>query len=707
MRAESWSPPVRAPGRSTACPGAKCAAGGARAQRPAAPAARVPCCRGASCRIHPVRPRENFRADAGSGRPWPPSRPRPGDVAEDLHRLSPFRQAKMPAAPKTHGAFTPGRKPWGQRPNRPTGAVGHGMLFLRGHGQVVGPAAGGEDPLRRPGASFAGVAGYSNGTEAAEPPMGRLGYFFADAPSPRGGPEATAALDRIGTAMAQSPPLPDAEDSTDLPVAMSFFAQIVGHDIAALAVRSPAAVEIDTASVDPAPRADLCAALGNLCRGTLSADSVYGRSDGRGDVATRLSQWLRVGADCAALRLGTADGGNDRPGAGLDLPRLGDCRAALDGVATDDLPTDLRALLYAPHGGLLPARALIADARNDEHLGLAQMHLGLLRFHNALAAGAGSAETRFQTARIRLRWHLQWLTVNRLLPGICDPATLGAVRSEGAPLYRRFLAETPAGAPGTLPLPLEFVAAAWRFGHTLVRPAYDWNPRFGTEPAVDGAPGPRAALPLLFAFTGNGRPPMFGMSDRLPVSWVPDMARLLDLGAGHPLRRTRRFDTRLGAALAAAPHLRPGQSGALRAVAQRNLRRGLALNLPSGQDCVAGLAADGIDVPPLSRAALERGPVGSALAAEGLSERTPLWVYVLKEAEEVAGGAHLGPLGSRLVAETLIGLVVCDPASYWHANGSDHGRWHPRDGRPRDGAVADDLAGVMMAAGLLAGAMAA
>ena len=48
----------------------------------------------------------------------------------------------------------------------------------------------------------------------------------------------------------------------------------------------------------------------------------------------------------------------------------------------------------------------------------------------------------------------------------------------------------------------------------------------------------------------------------------------------------------------------------------------------------------------------------------GLERSTPLWYYVLKEAELREDGARLGPVGGRIVAETLIGLLELDPESF-------------------------------------------
>ncbi len=52
---------------------------------------------------------------------------------------------------------------------------------------------------------------------------------------------------------------------------------------------------------------------------------------------------------------------------------------------------------------------------------------------------------------------------------------------------------------------------------------------------------------------------------------------------------------------------------------------------------------------------------------------TPLWYYILAEAEQTAGGLHLGPVGGRIVTETLIGLLRADPTSYL----SVHPRFKP------------------------------
>jgi hypothetical protein len=81
----------------------------------------------------------------------------------------------------------------------------------------------------------------------------------------------------------------------------------------------------------------------------------------------------------------------------------------------------------------------------------------------------------------------------------------------------------------------------------------------------------------------------------------------------------------------------------------------LTWKLPSGQRL-----ADEMGAP-----ALEPGELAElAEYPQGLDRSTPLWYYVLKEAELMADGLHLGPVGGRIVAEVIVGLLQTDPASY-------------------------------------------
>ncbi len=101
----------------------------------------------------------------------------------------------------------------------------------------------------------------------------------------------------------------------------------------------------------------------------------------------------------------------------------------------------------------------------------------------------------------------------------------------------------------------------------------------------------------------------------------------------------------------------------------RNLQRGVFLGLPSGQS-IAGA----IGVNALTPEEIATGPDGTAAAQHGLHKQTPLWYYILKEAQIKGNGEKLGPVGSTIVAEVFVGLVHGDHESYLWRKGVN---WKP------------------------------
>ncbi len=110
------------------------------------------------------------------------------------------------------------------------------------------------------------------------------------------------------------------------------------------------------------------------------------------------------------------------------------------------------------------------------------------------------------------------------------------------------------------------------------------------------------------------------------------------------------------------------------------------LNLPSAQSCLAEIAqTTGLPLQSLSVAQLTSGRTGAALDHAGFVQDTPLWFYIHKEAEILGKGETLGPLGSALVANTLLGLLVVDDWSYWHQGTAARKEWSPAEGLLPDG----------------------
>lgn len=278
--------------------------------------------------------------------------------------------------------------------------------------------------------------------------------------------------------------------------------------------------------------------------------------------------------------------------------------------------------------------ALVGDPRNDVHLLVNQLHVAFLKLHNAFVdrlREGGTPETDvFDEARRLARWHYEWVVVHEYLPLSCGEEVVSDVLRNGRRFYE----------PGEAPeIPVEFSDAAFRFGHSQITPTYTLN----------DASGEVAIFPDCLGF----RP--------VPPGRVLDWSWFFDVpGApqGRKPQPSRKLTASLTHALIDLPPQIVGHTEvpAHHSLASRDLQRGSALGLPSGES-VARL----MGVEPLSED--ECGLVESV----GWTGETPLWYYVLKEAEVRANGEHLGPVGGRIVAEVLLGLLDADPVSYRRA----------------------------------------
>jgi heme peroxidase len=154
--------------------------------------------------------------------------------------------------------------------------------------------------------------------------------------------------------------------------------------------------------------------------------------------------------------------------------------------------------------------AILADGRNDENLIIAQLHAAFLRFHNRLIDEGKS----FADAQRLTRWHYQWLIVHDYLPRIVGQRNVDRFLNSNGEFYKPGNAHDPV-------LPVEFAVAAFRFGHSQVRPFYRLNGTptgalriFSLDPAIPdlrgGRPVPEDASP---DFSPRGEP-------RLKVSMV-------------------------------------------------------------------------------------------------------------------------------------------------------------------------------------------
>jgi hypothetical protein len=227
-------------------------------------------------------------------------------------------------------------------------------------------------------------------------------------------------------------------------------------------------------------------------------------------------------------------------------------------------------------------------------------------------------------------------------------------------------------APTDVPtMPIEFSIAAFRLGHAMIRRAYNWNRRFD---AGDGT------LDLLFAFSGTSGD-FFG-EPRLPSNWIADFRRLYDFKeAGRAdlavpagkFNRATRIDTTLVDPLKNLPPASFGGSASMadnnpkRNLAFRNLTRARTVRLATGQQMATFLKNKGVNVTTLTRAQIRDGNNGVNL--DGLTQPqraallkdTPLWFYILREAE--LNGGRLKGVGARIVAETFHRAIEGSQAS--------------------------------------------
>ena len=509
-----------------------------------------------------------------------------------------------------------------------------------------------------------------------------------------------ADLKALGAAMVDAPPVTP-EGNSIVPPVYTYWGQFIDHDMTANTDRDSKVSDVTTPDLVPLTPGFVTANLKNLRRPTLDLDSVYGNGPAFVDRHSKDAGFY----DGPSFRIGKNTDAPGIPGVKIppegdldrDLPRIGTLLDA--GVIKEDIFTEQQK--SDPN---FRTRAFIGDARNDENLIIAQLHLAFLKFHNAaveqikahpqrfgLWRGLCQDAVVFERARQLTRWHYQWLVVNDwlrtiALSGIADKILLGGPKHYGRRNHELFM-------------PLEYSVAAFRFGHSMVRGAYDHNRNFGTNNGGPGVVAPIGTFDQLFLFTGNGftrdpndpsksiRNPFLG-APTLPFNWIIEWDRFTDKGSADSTHFARKMDTRLVPPL--TQMVNEGTGSALqdeankpirlllRFLAQRNLLRGYLLSIPTGQS-----VANAMGVAPLTESELRQNnadALNAALERGGFLQRTPLWYYVLKEAEVRANGNSLGELGSRIVCETIIGLLVNDRSSYLNQRGG----WDPSEGAKFD-----------------------
>jgi hypothetical protein len=336
-----------------------------------------------------------------------------------------------------------------------------------------------------------------------------------------------------------------------------------------------------------------------------------------------------------------------------------------------------------------PARALIGDPRNDENKIVSQLQGLMHRFHNRVVKD--NPHWSFTQVQQAVRFHYQWVLLHDFLPTIVAEEVLKTVLPkdrQGNPVVSthnlRFFKFRDAAF-----MPLEFSAAAYRFGHSMIRPGYRLN---------DGAPGtPEDTLLPIFKMDQPGKPAkdLRGFEEP-PSDWAIDWRRFIDLveldygvmadnpDQALPANRNRlqlayKIDTSLVNPLGVLP---PSVAIDPSILAQRNLIRGWRMRLPSGQSVAKAMGFVPLDDDKIiigkftgqSGDVVENGM--EHIAHGAFKGNCPLWTYCLAETIESTVTVKtlegdkpittrkLGPVGGTIVAETFVGLLLADSSSY-------------------------------------------
>ena len=327
-----------------------------------------------------------------------------------------------------------------------------------------------------------------------------------------------------------------------------------------------------------------------------------------------------------------------------------------------------------PRNNSDPKRAIIGDPRNDENVIVSQLQATFLRFHNFMADQLQAKTKRhvdFAEIQRQVRFHYQYVILNDFLPVIVGESTLNDI------LPNRNSGKTIHDDPPKLKIykfenhpfiPVEFSVAAYRFGHSMVRPIYRLNQTIGRKTI----------------FAKNGDDSLNGFRE-FPNDWAIDWDLFFNPGTTPPLgpertQKSYKIDTSLVNPLLDLFRDRGAVSSGPGNLAERNLLRGKEFSLPSGQAVAHQLGEIPIEDQLLivGKATKEDPNVLLVAISDEFIGNAPLWYYVLAEAQQQFDGndatpIRLGGVGGRIVAETFIGLMLGDPQSLLN----QHSKWLP------------------------------
>ncbi len=421
------------------------------------------------------------------------------------------------------------------------------------------------------------------------------------------------------------PGTPETQFDSGTPAIFTYFGQFIDHDITARTDRDGNVTSIGKGElVLPLEPDHVVHMLRNGRRPTLDLDSVFG--DGPGlvfdestppaDTDSRTQSQVLYNEQ---LKLNVFENGTR-----FDLTRT--------------KGTDL-------DGNVNAYPAVIADGRNDENVIISQLQTAFIKFYNAVYdARGGTNKQKYIKGRQRAAWAYQYVVVNDYLKKICDPAIVDDTLTNGP----RFIGVS-AGRVSTF-MPLEFSTAAFRFGHSMIRPFYELNNLSG-DVEIIGLLN-TSGIGVNFGGFENG------VQKQLVANRIVNWNNFVDGGTN----KARKIDPRISQGLFNLNVGGRDSDPVLKHLARSNLFRGYNLSVPTGQ-----AMCDAFGILPMTAQQVREGhgpEIEALLENSYLDQRTPLFYYILREAAFQQDGERLGELGSRIVSETIINLIKQDPNSY-------------------------------------------
>lgn len=481
----------------------------------------------------------------------------------------------------------------------------------------------------------------------------RFDYLFPDAARSRlclvpDSEECTAGLRALGDAMAADDMPASGTDASQsaIPAIYTYFGQFIDHDTTARTDREGAVTGIGRN--EPVGRLDPDFVIANLRNGRrpeFDLDSVFGEAPGLAGLggskpARTVSQTLYD----ANFKLKLFEDGGRR-----DVIREG------------------------PHRS-----AVIPDGRNDENVNLSQLQFAMLKFYNRVhdARTSSSDAQNHIRARQLCRWAFQYVVIHDWLKTVCEPLIVEDTLANGP----RFFGA--AAGRGSAFMPLEFSVAGFRFAHSMIRPSYRSNASAPVKPIMELLGF--AAKDQFFDIASNGQ-------DQLKQEFAIDwnfFAR-----GGTDIQFARKIDTRISRGLGLLELEGRQTDPVLGHLARSNLLRGKNLSIPTGQ-----AMADAFGVRFLSPSEITNGEdpgIRTVLEANHFHHRSPLWYYVLREAMVQQNGERLGEVGSRIVCETIIGMIKYDPNSYLHNRHDPDVKGSGIDVLPGSGGIVNEISDIL------------